>query len=115
MIYILHIYLFISFGIREKSGLHFLIVQSCWRLVRYHLGTVAFGSFLVALIQFIRMIMKYVEKKLQQNGTANRAFIICLKVSLNQRISLNVVFHSKNYILDTTILDVYDTPFLLIH
>ena len=57
-------------------------MQSLWRLVRYHLGTVAFGSFLVALVQFIRMIMKFVEKKLKKHGAANKACMVCLKVSL---------------------------------
>ena len=69
---------FLSF--REKSGLHFLVLQSYWRLVRYHLGTVAFGSFIIALIQFIRMIMKYVEKQLKKRGADNQFFTMCLKV-----------------------------------
>ena len=69
------------FCFREKSGLHVLILQSYWRLVRYHLGTVAFGSFIIALIQFVRMIMKYVEEKLKKHGTANKACIVCLKVN----------------------------------
>ena len=68
--------------IREKNGLHILILQSLWRLVRYHLGTVAFGSFLVALVQFIRIIMKWVEEKMKKHGGANQACIVCLKVSL---------------------------------
>ena len=66
---------------REKSGLHCLVLQSLWRLVRYHLGTVAFGSFIIALIQFIRMIMHYIEKKLKKNGGDNKVIEMCLKVT----------------------------------
>jgi hypothetical protein len=44
------------------------IGSSLWRLIRYHLGSVAFGSFIIALIQLIRMIMQYVEKKLSKKG-----------------------------------------------
>jgi uncharacterized membrane protein len=35
------------------------------RLVRYHLGTVAFGSFIIALVQLIRLIMHYVESRVK--------------------------------------------------
>ena len=66
---------------REKSGLHCLVLQSWWRLVRYHLGTVAFGSFIIALIQFIRMIMHYIEKKLKKHGGDNKMCEIFLKVN----------------------------------
>ncbi len=30
---------------------------------RYHLGSVALGSFVVALIQFVRFVLEYLEKK----------------------------------------------------
>ena len=44
------------------------IASSFWRLVRYHLGSAAFGSFIIALVQLIRMIMQYVERKLSKKG-----------------------------------------------
>ncbi len=37
----------------------------CCRLVRYHLGTVAFGSFIIALVQLIRLIMHYIESRVK--------------------------------------------------
>ena len=30
---------------------------------RYHLGSVALGSFVVAVIQFVRFLLEYLEKK----------------------------------------------------
>ena len=41
----------------------FQVFVSVWRVFRYHLGTVAFGSIIIALVQLIRLIMKYLEKK----------------------------------------------------
>ena len=76
------------FILREKSGLHCLVIQSLWRLVRYHLGTVAFGSFIIALIQFIRMIMHYIEKKLKKNGGDNKVIEMCLKVTIQFRFEM---------------------------
>ena len=37
------------------------MVSAFWRLVRYHLGTAAFGSFIIAMIQLIRIILAYVQ------------------------------------------------------
>ena len=31
--------------------------------VRYHLGSVAFGSLILAIVQFIRYFFKYLEKQ----------------------------------------------------
>ena len=59
--------------------MHFPILQSVWRLVRYHLGSVAFGSFIIALIQFIRIIMKYLEKRSKKWGAAGKAMVPLLK------------------------------------
>lgn len=39
-------------------------------IFRYHLGSLAFGSFLIALIWFIRIIFEYLEKKLKMEGGA---------------------------------------------
>ena len=64
---------------RVKSGLHALICQSLYRLVRYHLGSVAFGSFLVALVQFIRAIMAMAEKQIKKYGGDNAFCNACMK------------------------------------
>jgi len=39
------------------------IRSAVWRSVRYHIGTVAFGSFIIAVIQFIRAVLAYIKKK----------------------------------------------------
>jgi choline transporter-like protein 2/4/5 len=47
------------------------------RVVRYHLGSIAFGAFLIAVIQFIRAIFAYLDeksKKLQQTNIAVKIF-----------------------------------------
>lgn len=37
------------------------MISAFWRLVRFHLGTAAFGSFIIALIQLVRIILAYIE------------------------------------------------------
>jgi choline transporter-like protein 2/4/5 len=38
------------------------IRKSMYRATRYHLGSIAFGSFIVAVVQFVRAVMEYVDK-----------------------------------------------------
>lgn len=49
------------FFTRNKSKVDSPISTSFKNLTRYHLGTVAFGSFIIALVQFIRAIFKSIE------------------------------------------------------
>mmetsp|Transcript_118473 Transcript_118473/g.206223 ORF Transcript_118473/g.206223 Transcript_118473/m.206223 type:complete len:658 (-) Transcript_118473:306-2279(-) len=38
-----------------------------WWTLRYHLGTVAFGSFIIAVIQLIRIAASYIQSKVEQS------------------------------------------------
>ena len=62
------------------------MISAFWRLVRYHLGTAAFGSFIIALIQLIRIILTYVQhlvKKYEKKGcTGSKAIVAVLKCVL---------------------------------
>lgn len=35
------------------------LVRGFWWVIRYHMGSIAFGAFLIALVQFIRIIFEY--------------------------------------------------------
>ncbi|XP_055609417.1 choline transporter-like protein 1 [Uranotaenia lowii] len=48
------------FFTRNKSNLGSPILKSFGNLVRYHMGTVALGSFIIAVVQFLRAILKLV-------------------------------------------------------
>ncbi|XP_046568947.1 choline transporter-like protein 2 [Haliotis rubra] len=49
----------------DKSKLGCPICRSICNLIRYHMGTVAFGSLIIAIIRFIRFILARIQKKLQ--------------------------------------------------
>jgi len=55
-----------------------LVPRSIGTVFRYHLGSVAFGSFIVAVVQFIRYLMKYFEK--QAGAQGNRVMVLILKI-----------------------------------
>ena len=44
---------------------------SAWRAFRYHLGTLAFGSLIIAIIRFIRIMIEFVEERLKEYSQDN--------------------------------------------
>ncbi len=57
----------------------FPICASLYRTLRFYLGSIAFGSLLIAFIQFIRLVFAYIQKKLepQAKNNASLRFILC--------------------------------------
>ena len=53
---------------------------------RYHLGSLAFGSLLIAIVQIVRVILEYVDSKL--NGSENRIAKFLLKL-------VHILFHTN--------------------
>ena len=39
------------------------VLESFWRVLRFHVGSLAFGALLITLIRILRAIIKYIEKK----------------------------------------------------
>jgi len=54
------------------------VSRSVWRAFCNHLGTLAFGSFLLATVQLAQLIMKYVEEQAKKGGK-NKAVIYLIK------------------------------------
>ena len=42
------------------------LTASFYRTFRYHLGTLAFGSLIIAIIRMIRVMIEYIEEKLKE-------------------------------------------------
>jgi hypothetical protein len=40
-------------------------MRGYWWLIRYNLGSVLFGSFLIAVVWMIRVVFEYIEKKMK--------------------------------------------------
>ena len=38
---------------------------------RYHTGTLAFGSLIIAIIKMIRLMLQYIQDKLEEKGADN--------------------------------------------
>ncbi|XP_078343267.1 choline transporter-like protein 4 isoform X2 [Oculina patagonica] len=57
----------------------FPIFVSLWRTLRYHTGSLAFGAAIIAIVQFIRAVLEYIDHKIKESGQDNKIvkFIMC--------------------------------------
>jgi len=53
--------------------------QAVWWAVRYHLGSLAFGSFIIAVVAFIRYCLPYLQK--QAEAQKNRVMVMILRIT----------------------------------
>ncbi|KAK2176536.1 hypothetical protein NP493_657g01053 [Ridgeia piscesae] len=86
----------------------FPMSSSLWRALRYHLGSIAFGSLIIAIIQIIRVILEYVDHKLNKYDNAVVKFLLkCLKCCfwclekfmkfLNKNAYILIAVYGKNF------------------
>jgi len=61
------------------------IMGSTWRTVRYHMGTCAFGAFIIAIINTIRAILTYIEIQCdtKEQSTLQKILLRCVHCLLN--------------------------------
>ncbi|XP_072033070.1 choline transporter-like protein 4 [Amphiura filiformis] len=81
------------------------VVASLWRSVAFHFGSLAFGSFIIAVIQIIRTLFEYVEEKVQAKSNPITRFIFCCYLERHDGSeekpyfmakSLRNILHKKN-------------------
>ncbi|KAM3914666.1 choline transporter-like protein 5 isoform 4-T4 [Leptodactylus fuscus] len=53
------------------------LFSSFGRAIRYHTGSLAFGSLILALVQFIRIILEYLDHKLKASQNSFAKFLLC--------------------------------------
>lgn len=65
----------------KKSDVPFFnLTKSLIRTIRFHLGTLAFGSLILTICRIIRLILEYVNNKLQKyNNELTKAIMCCCR------------------------------------
>ncbi|KAK6493938.1 choline transporter-like protein 1 [Huso huso] len=65
---------------RDKANLTLPILASVFRLFRYHIGTVAKGSFIITLVKIPRLILMYIHSQLKgkENACARCILKTCI-------------------------------------
>ncbi|XP_055696099.1 choline transporter-like 2 isoform X2 [Lutzomyia longipalpis] len=93
----------------HKSDVPFFNVTiSMGRTIRYHLGTLAFGSLIITICRIIRCILEYIDHKLKKfDNEVTRAILCCCKCFfwclekflkfLNRNAYIMCAIHGKNF------------------
>lgn len=73
-------------------------IKGFYWVFRYHLGSIAFGSFLIALVQFIRIIFEYYRRQIEKANKNNPVIkaVLCLTSYLLDCLERFIKFISKN-------------------
>ncbi|RHY31345.1 hypothetical protein DYB32_003614 [Aphanomyces invadans] len=57
----------------------FPVLSAFTNCFRYHFGSLAFGSFIIAVVQFVRAVLMYVDRQTKQLQKSNVAVLVALK------------------------------------
>ena len=56
------------YAVSEEAMLSLPLLKSFWRMIRYHLGSLAFGSLILAIARLFRYIIKAIMRETQRNA-----------------------------------------------
>ncbi|ESO92821.1 hypothetical protein LOTGIDRAFT_232925 [Lottia gigantea] len=62
---------------KPKDIPNYPLASSLYRALRYHIGSLAFGALLVAIVQMIRVVLEYIDQKLK--ASENKCAQYCMK------------------------------------
>lgn len=63
---------------QEGANSNGIVSKSFYRAFRYHLGSLAFGSLIIAIIQFIMAILEYIKQKMDTAGSSKAKIYQCM-------------------------------------
>ncbi|CAN9492997.1 unnamed protein product [Ophioblennius macclurei] len=86
----------------------FPVTASFMRALRYHVGSLAFGAFILTVIQIVRIVLEYIDNKLRASQNSAARFIMrCLKCCfwclekfvkfLNRNAYIMIAIYGKNF------------------
>ncbi|XP_022247260.1 choline transporter-like protein 2 [Limulus polyphemus] len=86
----------------------FAVGKGFWRCTRYHLGSVAFGSLIIAIVRMIRVMLEYIDNKLKKyDNQVTKALLWCCKCCfwclekflkfINKNAYIMIAVYGKNF------------------
>ncbi|PAA61884.1 hypothetical protein BOX15_Mlig017017g8, partial [Macrostomum lignano] len=84
------------------------LLSSFWRCIRYHMGSIAFGSLIISIVQLIRVMLEYLDHKLKDTqNPVGQFFLKCLKCCfwclekclkfLNRNAYILIAIYGRNF------------------
>ena len=64
------------FSVNSDSGPQRPISRSIWRAFRYHLGSLAFGSLILAIVWAVKYTLMYIQSRIKQAGMAKNSKVV---------------------------------------
>ena len=86
------------------------IMESLWRVTRYHLGSLAFGAMIITIIRIIRAIITYIQKKVLAANNQNpvlKCLFCCIQCCLKCCQSIFDKINKEGFIFTT----IYGTAY----
>ncbi|GBF99304.1 choline transporter-like [Raphidocelis subcapitata] len=76
----------------------FPVVRALRRTVAYHLGSIALGSFVIAVVQFVRLLLDYADKKTRRLQAESKiaSWAMCIVKTLAWLLEKIVAFINRN-------------------
>ncbi|XP_050359441.1 choline transporter-like 2 isoform X3 [Nymphalis io] len=92
----------------KKDLPFFTLTSGIYRTFRYHLGTVAFGALIIAIVRVIRVILEYIDHKVKKfDNPFTRCIMCCCKCFfwclenflkfVNKNAYIMCAVHGKNF------------------
>jgi len=86
----------------------FTLTTATGRTLRYHIGTLAFGSLIIAICRMIRVLLEYLDQKLKMyDNPFTKAILCCMKCFfwclenflkfINRNAYIMCAIHGKNF------------------
>ncbi|KAH8247236.1 hypothetical protein KR038_000744 [Drosophila bunnanda] len=93
---------------KKRDVPYFTLTGAFFQTAFYHLGTVAFGSLILAICRLIRLVLEYIDSKLKKYDNAvTRAILCCMRCFfwlletflkfLNRNAYIMCAIHGKNF------------------
>ncbi|KAM8706509.1 hypothetical protein ACLKA7_010731 [Drosophila subpalustris] len=93
---------------KKRDVPYFTLTHAFCQTALYHLGTLAFGSLILAICRMIRLVLEYIDAKLKKyDNTVTRAILCCMRCFfwlletflrfLNQNAYIMCAIHGKNF------------------
>jgi len=92
------------------SELSLPVWRSYKMIFRYHWGSLAFGSLLLAIVQFLQMVVELFKRQMDANGTSNKcmeyvlkciecalACVECIVKFINTQAYIQIALRGKNF------------------
>ncbi|XP_064552988.1 choline transporter-like 2 [Drosophila montana] len=93
---------------KKRDVPYFTLTHAFCQTALYHLGTLAFGSLILAICRLIRLVLEYIDAKLKKyDNTVTRAILCCMRCFfwlletflrfLNKNAYIMCAIHGKNF------------------